>query len=81
MGISVGWGDEYKDWFAHQLVNVTGVPAGTYRLCATVDTNADWIEADDLNNSSWTDITLNPSTMTVTVLREGTGDCTIPPAP
>jgi hypothetical protein len=81
MGISVGFGDEYKEWFAHQVVNVTGLPAGSYRLCATANKNSEWTEMDDTNNSSWTDITLNPSTMTVTVLRQGIGDCTVPPAP
>ncbi|HEY8135416.1 MAG TPA: hypothetical protein VIF08_05185 [Candidatus Limnocylindrales bacterium] len=81
MGISVGFGDEYKEWFAHQLVNVTGVPAGSYRLCATPNQGGDWLESDNLNNSSWTDITMNPSTMTVTILRQGTGDCSVPPAP
>ena len=81
MGISVGFGDEYKEWFAHQVVNVTGLPAGNYRLCATVNKNSEWSEMDYTNNSSWTDITMNPSTMTVTVLRQGTGDCAVPPTP
>jgi hypothetical protein len=80
-GISVGWGDEYKPAFAHQVVTVTGVPAGSYRLCATANKNAEWSEMDTTNNSSWADITMNPSAMTVTVLRQGTGDCSVPPAP
>jgi hypothetical protein len=79
MGISVGWGDEYKEYFAHQIVNVTGVPAGDYRLCATVNQNGEWTETDTTNNSSWTDISMNPSTLTVTVLAQGTGDCSVPP--
>lgn len=81
MGISVGFGDEYKEWFAHQVVNVTGLPGGSYRLCATANKNSEWFEMNYTNNSSWTDITLNPSTMTVTVLAQGIGDCTVPPAP
>jgi hypothetical protein len=81
MGISVGWGDEYKAVFAHQVVNVTGLAAGTYRLCATANKSGDWLESDNLNNSSWTDITMNPSTMSVSILRQGIGDCTVPPAP
>lgn len=81
MGISVGWGDEYKEWYPHQAVTVTGVPAGSYRLCATADKGADWAETDDTNNSSWTDIEMNPTKMTVKVLAQGEGDCSVPPAP
>ena len=81
MGISVGWGDEYKPNFAHQVVNVTGLAAGSYRLCATVNKNAEWTEMDVTNNSSWTDITMNPSTMTVQVIGHGVGACSTPPAP
>ena len=80
MGISVGFGDEYKEWFAHQVVNVTGLPAGSYRLCATPNKNSEWSEMDYTNNSSWTDITMNPSTMTVTIVRQGDGSCTDPPS-
>jgi hypothetical protein len=79
MGISVGFGDEYKPEFAHQIVNVTGLSAGSYRLCATANKSGEWLESDNLNNSSWTDITMNPSTMTVTVLAQGIGDCAAPP--
>lgn len=81
MGISVGFGDEYQESFAHQIVNVTGLPAGSYRLCATANKNTEWAEIDYTNNSSWTDISMNPSTMTVTVLAQGIGDCSVPPAP
>jgi hypothetical protein len=62
-------------------VNVTGLPAGNYRLCATADKGGDWAETDDTNNSSWTDITMNPVTMKVTVLAHGEGSCAVPPAP
>jgi hypothetical protein len=81
MGVSVGWGDEYKPEFAHQLVNVTGLSAGSYRLCATANKNGEWSEMDKTNNSSWTDITMNPTTMVVTILNHGVGDCAVPPAP
>jgi hypothetical protein len=81
MGVSVGFGDEYKPEFAHQIVNVTGLPAGSYRLCATANKNGAWSETDYANNSSWTDISMNPATLTVTTLRQGIGDCSVPPAP
>ena len=47
MGISVGFGDDYKPFFNHQSVDITGLPSGTYRLCATVNPNGVWLEKDD----------------------------------
>ena len=86
MGISVGYGDLYQAFFAHQSVDVTGLPAGTYRLCATVNGSLLWRErADNLaNNSFWYDIQLDPVAQTV-ALTAGTGGLsacdTLPPPP
>ncbi len=48
MGISVGYGDDYKPFFNHQSVDITGLPVGAYRLCATVNSNGMWLEEDSI---------------------------------
>ncbi len=84
MGISVGFGDTYQAYFAHQAVDVTGLPAGTYRLCATTNKDAFWREkaANMSNNSYWYDLQLDPSARTVAVVAGGLSACdTLPPPP
>lgn len=84
MGISVGYGDIYQACFAHQSVDVTGLPAGAYRLCATTNGNLLWRErADSLaNNSYWHDVQLDPVAQTVAVIAGGLTACdTLPPPP
>ena len=77
MGISVGWGDDYEPQFAHQAVDITGLPTGVYRLCATA--NADWLWAEKAdnhaNNYFWYDLKINPARSRFTVLSKGRTPC------
>jgi len=77
MGISVGFGDDYKPFFNHQSVDITGLQSGTYRLCATVNPNGVWLENDEdrVNNSSWVDIDLDSETHRFRVVGTGENDC------
>lgn len=80
MGISVGYGDDYKPFFNHQWLDVTGLPAGTYRLCATVNSNGTWREKGDNrdNNSYWLDLDLNPARNRLKAVDSGESDCQAP---
>src|SRR5918994_5836890 len=77
-GISVGWGDDYRPFFTHQLINVTGLPDGAYRLCATVNPEGVWRETGAMaaNNSYWFDLNLQVAAATVTPIAHGLGPCT-----
>jgi len=83
MGISVGYGDVYEPFFAHQAVDITNVPAGTYRLCATVNPEMIWREkaANSTNNSYWYDIELDHDARAVSVVGGGLSACDMPPPP
>ena len=80
MGISPGYGDDYKPFFNNQLVDVTGLAAGTYRLCATVNSTGLWREKDSnaANNSSWVDLELDAAAVRVRVVGSGDTDCERP---
>jgi hypothetical protein len=80
MGISVGFGDDYKPFFNHQSVDITGLPSGPYRLCATVNPTGVWLEkdADHVNNSSWVDIDLDNDAHRFRVVEMGETDCDKP---
>jgi hypothetical protein len=75
MGISVGWGDDYKAWFTHQSVNVTGLTAGNYRMCVTPNQGGAWLESTIDNNSSWVDLAIDIPRNSVTVLARGETEC------
>jgi Lysyl oxidase len=77
VGISVGFGDNYPPEFAFQAVDVTGLPAGDYRLCATVNPRGIWTEKNNnfSNNSFWMDLHLNAATGAVTVLARDDTSC------
>lgn len=47
-GLSSGWGDLYDRTLDGQWVDVTGVPAGTYRLVVTVNVEGKVVEASDV---------------------------------
>jgi hypothetical protein len=83
MGISVGYGDIYTAFTAHQSVDVTSVPAGSYRLCVTVNANQAWREkgANVANNSYWYDLELDPQIRSVEVIAGGQSACDTPPPP
>ncbi len=83
VGISVGWGDDYRPFFTHQQINVTNLPAGVYRLCATVNPQGLWREkgANASNNSYWYDLNLDAAAATVSPVAHGGGPCEAPPPP
>jgi hypothetical protein len=56
MGLSVGWGDMYSWSFAFQWVDITGLPGGTYQLRATVDAANDYLELDESDNCTMSQI-------------------------
>lgn len=74
-GLSVGWGDDYPPYYAYQWMDVTGVPAGVYRICATVDPLGDFLEKDDGNNQRWTDVRINVAADEVQVLGTRAAAC------
>lgn len=50
VGVSVGWGDEYSWDFIEQKIDLTGLPAGRYRIVQIADPNS-WFEELDENNN------------------------------
>jgi hypothetical protein len=58
MGLSVGWGDIYSYWLVDQWIDVTGLPAGRYRLRTTADPQNWFTESNDANNATWADLQL-----------------------
>ena len=52
-GISVGWGDLYPAKFAYQWIDITGLPAGTYTIRASVDLYGKFLESNETNNCTW----------------------------
>jgi hypothetical protein len=58
MGIDTGWADFYHYTSAWQWVDLTGVPAGEYRL--TVRLARRWrFDADYSHSSTWVDFAWN----------------------
>lgn len=78
IGISVGYGDDYKPFFNHQTIDITGLAAGTYRLCATVNADGRWREKRSDNNSSWVDVELGEDGRGMNVVGVGDADCDQP---
>lgn len=81
MGISVGWGDDYEPQFTHQAIDITGLPKGNYRLCATANAGWLWAEKADnhANNYFWYDLSLNPAQNRFTKYNSGRTACPPPP--
>lgn len=77
MGISVGWGDDYAPDRPYQSIDVTKLPAGSYRLCATVNPKGIWTEEDNdrANNSYWLDVELDAANNDMTVIGGGSTAC------
>lgn len=69
MGLSRGWGDRYGPQQYGQGVNVTNLADGEYRLVLTADGDNWFLEGNEGNNFTWTDIQITGST--VTVVRHG----------
>lgn len=58
LGVSVGWGDSYAPYVEGQYVDVTGLPAGTYRLVNEVDRAHTLSDADFSDNVSAREVEL-----------------------
>jgi len=74
-GISVGWGDIYAPTTAFQDIDVSGLPDGNYRLCATVNPSGLWTEKGKnyVNNSKWTDVHMDQANNVLEVIGSGEG--------
>jgi hypothetical protein len=70
MGLSVGWGDQYPSTIAFQYIDITGLPNGEYVVTLEADLGQEFLEADELNNTSWAQIRITRKS--VTVLASGT---------
>jgi hypothetical protein len=64
-GLSVGWGDKYQWSLPDQYIDTTGLPDGNYRLWATADQANVFLESNDANNSTWADLRIDASGVTV----------------
>jgi hypothetical protein len=64
-GLSVGWGDNYQWSLPDQYIDTTGLPDGTYRLWATADQANFFLESNESNNSTWADLRIDASGVTV----------------
>jgi hypothetical protein len=77
IGITVGWGDVYSPETSFQSIDVSDVPAGAYRICATVNPRRIWTERGDnhSNNSYWMDMVLDPKSGQLQVTNTGNTPC------
>lgn len=65
MGLSVGWGDRYGPNLPDQYIDITNLVNGKYRLVGQVD-RANWfLEQNENNNCTWTDLQITGSGVTV----------------
>lgn len=58
MGLSVNWMDVYPAGLALQYIDVTGIPAGTYKLRVTANTAFGFAEQSTTNNASSVNVQL-----------------------
>ena len=58
MGLSVGWGDQYRFDLEGQYIDVEDLPSGQYVLHAEVDPDGRFTELDRSNNIAATPFTL-----------------------
>jgi hypothetical protein len=80
MGLSVGYGDNYRAFLDGQSIDITDVPEGRYYLVHRV--NADVRESDYSNNAAsvllelrWPDGSDDPPTVTVLASCANTASC------
>jgi hypothetical protein len=59
MGLSIGWGDAYYYNLVDQWVDITGLVPGRYRLTTTADEQNWFVESDEYNNFTWTELQIN----------------------
>ncbi|MEX0930570.1 MAG: lysyl oxidase family protein [Candidatus Paceibacterota bacterium] len=67
-GVSVGWGDTYFFDYPDQDIDVTGLPAGVYRLVFEANPRKRFYESNYENNISWALIDMDSEARTVEVL-------------
>ncbi len=58
MGLSVGWGDQYRFDLEGQYIDIEDLPSGQYVLYAEVDPDGRFTELDRTNNVASTSFTL-----------------------
>ena len=58
MGLSVGWGDQYRFDLDGQWIDIDDLATGQYQLVAQVDPDGLFFESDTSNNTASTDFTL-----------------------
>jgi hypothetical protein len=58
-GIQAGWIDRYNHSLPGQQVDITDLPAGTYRITSTVNPAGWFLESDYSNNTGWTGFELS----------------------
>ncbi|HTK60049.1 MAG TPA: PQQ-dependent sugar dehydrogenase, partial [Candidatus Baltobacteraceae bacterium] len=67
-GVSVGWADVYRYTLPDQYFDVTGLPAGVYKLTFKVDLNGFFTETRRDDNVASTLIEINPATRALKVI-------------
>lgn len=70
-GVSVGWADVYPRTLPGQSIDITGLPAGIYRLSFVIDPLGHFLEGRTDNNQSAAILELNPAAGTVRVISTG----------
>ena len=72
MGLSIGWGDLYNWNLPGQYIDITGLPAGRYRLKVSVNaTPLGLSESNANNNVTWADLQLQGTGGGVRILGYG----------
>jgi hypothetical protein len=71
MGLSIGWGDAYYYSLVDQWVDITDVAAGRYRLTTTADMQNWFVESDELNNFTWTELQITNNNRPPRVTAQG----------
>ena len=62
MGLSSGWSDPYQWTLPDQVLEITGLPNGTYRLYADADPDDLIRESGEQNNTDWVELRITTST-------------------
>ena len=68
VGLSVGWRDTYSASLAYQWIKINGLQDGDYRVRVIADPNNWFLETNDANNSTSTDVRISGGGTKVTVL-------------
>jgi hypothetical protein len=69
MGITPGFADVYSASLPEQQLDVRALPAGTYTLVVRVDPGTRFLDAERGNNVAWTQLTLDPKTGALRVIK------------